>query len=157
MMEEDCWTGVSSPGIVPPFSFSRCYLRQLILISSVALAGCASSKTATSAPTPATAATGASTPLETVRISASLGGGTSTIETHPASGPTKIAVGFSADRVWRVLKIAYDSLAIPVSTLDPSARTIGNGSLRIRRRLGDVAVSKYINCGNTQGGSSADV
>jgi hypothetical protein len=34
--------------------------------------------------------------------------------------------------------------------------TMGNSSLRVRRRLGDVAISKYINCGNVQGGPSAD-
>ena len=55
-----------------------------------------------------------------------------------------------------MLKAAFDSLAIPVSSIDPATHTMENSSLRVRRRLGDVSVSKYINCGNTQSANAAD-
>jgi hypothetical protein len=58
--------------------------------------------------------------------------------------------------VWVALKTTYDSLAIPISTIDPATHTMGNTTMRVRRRLGNIAMSKYINCGNTQGGPSAD-
>jgi len=79
-----------------------------------------------------------------------------TVDTHPGAAGAPITVGFAIDRVWGALRTAFDSVAIPVSTFDPATRTLGNASLRVRRRLGDVAMSKYVNCGNTQGGNSAD-
>jgi hypothetical protein len=94
--------------------------------------------------------------LETIRISGGAGLPTTTVDTHPTNESAVIAVGFPLDRVWGALRTAYDSLAIPVSSVDASTRTIGNASMRIRRRLGNVAMSKYVNCGNVQGGPSAD-
>lgn len=79
-----------------------------------------------------------------------------TVDTHPASGPAVMKIGFPVDRVWGALRSAFDSLAIPVTSTDPATRTMGNSALRIRRRLGDVAVSKYVNCGNTQSANAAD-
>ena len=79
-----------------------------------------------------------------------------TLDTHPTSGPAVTRIGFPVERVWDVLKTAFDSLAIPVSSIDPATHTMGNASLRVRRRLGDVSVSKYINCGNTQSANAAD-
>jgi hypothetical protein len=66
------------------------------------------------------------------------------------------SVAFPTERVWSVIRAVYDSLAIPVTIFDPASHTIGNAALRVRRRLGETALSKYLNCGSTQGGSSAD-
>jgi len=125
-------------------------MHRLTMLSCAALVGCASSK-ATTAPQASP-----STPLETVRVSGSVGGGTMTLDTHPTSGPAVARVGFPVERVWDVLKSAFDSLAVPVTSTDPATHTMGNSSLRVRRRLGDVSVSKYINCGNTQSANAAD-
>jgi hypothetical protein len=125
-------------------------MHRLTLIALAAFVGCApSTTTGGTAPSPAT-------PLETVRVSGSVGGGTMTLDTHPTSGPAVVRVGFPVERVWDVLKTAFDSLAIPVTSTDPATHTMGNSSLRVRRRLGDVSVSKYINCGNTQSANAAD-
>ena len=78
------------------------------------------------------------------------------VETHPAGAAVVSTVGFPLDRVWGALRVAYDSLALPVSSMDVATRTIATQSLRARRRLGNVALSRYVNCGNTQGGASAD-
>lgn len=80
-----------------------------------------------------------------------------TVDTHPTSGPSVTRIGFPVERVWGdVLKTAFDSLGIPVTSVDPATHTMGNSSLRVRRRIGDVSVSKYINCGNTQSANAAD-
>jgi hypothetical protein len=121
-------------------------MRRVTVISCVALLGCASSGTTT----------GGATPQESVRISGGVGLPTTTLDTHPTTAASTTTVGFPLDRVWGALRVAYDSLAIPVSTADPASHTMGNSSLRIRRRLGTVAMSKYVNCGNVQGGPSAD-
>jgi hypothetical protein len=78
------------------------------------------------------------------------------VDTHPITESARITVEFPIDRVWGAMKSAYDSLGIPIGTMDQASHTIGNNSLRIRRRLGDVSMSKYVNCGNVQGVQSAD-
>jgi len=60
------------------------------------------------------------------------------------------------DRAWAALRAAYDSIAVPVSIFDAASHTVGNGQFRVRRILGKVSLGKYVNCGSTQGGSSAD-
>ena len=80
----------------------------------------------------------------------------STVDTHPMDATSTSVLGFALDRVWGALRTAYDSVGVPVSTFDAATHTVGNSALRVRRRLGDVALSKYINCGNTQGGNGAD-
>jgi|SRR4051812_37084911 hypothetical protein len=121
-------------------------MRRHTMVSCLALVGCASSG----------AAPAAGSPQETVRISGGPGLGTSTVDTHPTTAAATSTVGFALDRVWVALRTAYDSVAVPVATLDQATHTLGNSSLRIRRRLGDIAMSKYVNCGNTQGGNGAD-
>ena len=131
-------SGIPSPG--------RYGMRHISMLSCAALLGCASSG----------AVPPGSAPQETIRISGGAGLPTSTVDTHPSDATSTSVVGFAPDRVWGALRIVYDSIAVPVSTLDATTRTIGNSALRVRRRLGDVALSKYINCGNTQGGNGAD-
>ena len=60
------------------------------------------------------------------------------------------------EKVWSVLQLSYDSLAIPITAIDPAARTIGNGGFIVHRKLGKARLSEYLNCGNSQGGPSAD-
>jgi hypothetical protein len=120
-------------------------MRGTTIISCLALAGCATTNAATSS----------SDSRDPVRV-ASTGLGAMNVETHTTNTAVGGKVGFAVDRVWGPLRAAYDSLAIPVAVLNAATGTMGNSSLRVRRRLGDVAISKYINCGNVQGGPSAD-
>jgi hypothetical protein len=61
------------------------------------------------------------------------------------------------DQVWKLLPGVLDALGIPVGTLEPASRTIGNSGLKIRGRLRGVPLSRYIDCGNsTQIGPNAD-
>lgn len=74
------------------------------------------------------------------------GSNTSNVQTLP----------FSADQVWRALPGAFDSLGITVRALDPVKRSIGNSGFAVRRRLGGVSLSRFIDCGTTQLGPNAD-
>ena len=125
-------------------------MRRIRVFSSLALVACASGKGASSpaATTPS--------PQETVRLSGGGGVGQMLVDTHPTSETARITVDFPMDRVWNAMKAAYDSLGVPVTSMDQASHTIGNNSMRIRRRLGDVPMSKYVNCGNVQGVQSAD-
>src|SRR5437667_10720875 len=53
-------------------------------------------------------------------------------------------VSYTIARVWRALPHAYDSLAIPLTVFDNAKHLIGNQGMKIRQKLGNVALSKYI-------------
>jgi hypothetical protein len=103
----------------------------------------------------ANAPAGSPAATETIRVGGGAGG-TMTAEIHPTVNAIGGAVPFTMDRTWAAVRTAYDSLALPVATFDPATHTIASPTLRLRRRLGEISLSKYINCGNTQGGQSAD-
>jgi len=64
---------------------------------------------------------------------------------------------YSVEQVWRVLPFVFDSLGIPVASMDPAKRTLGNESFRVRSRLKGTPLSKFIDCGtSTQIGPNAD-
>lgn len=72
----------------------------------------------------------------------------------PVAGVSVIGTGIG--RAWLALPGVYDSLAIPRTKVDEATHTLGNSSMQIRRRLGNVRLSKYIDCGTAQQGLSAD-
>lgn len=72
------------------------------------------------------------------------------------SGPTVHALDATVDRVWRLLPAVFDSLGVPVTRVDPAQRVIGNEGFKIRQRLRDVPLSRYVDCGQTQIGPNAD-
>ena len=63
---------------------------------------------------------------------------------------------YSSDAVWRILPSVFDSVGIPVSTIDQARKSIGNGGYKTRARLGKAPLSRYLDCGNTQIGPNAD-
>ena len=73
-----------------------------------------------------------------------------------SGGSDVFKVPHSADAVWKVLPSVFDSLAIPVNSIDPASKEIGNSALKIRSRLGKVYLSRYLECGSTQLGPNAD-
>jgi hypothetical protein len=77
-----------------------------------------------------------------------------TLNTTPNVGVVTMTAPL--DQVWKALIGVYEDLAIPVTTLDERSRLIGNVQLKVRRRLGTVPLTKYIDCGATQGGLSAE-
>jgi hypothetical protein len=82
--------------------------------------------------------------------------GSATLRVQP-NDPMAIAhVPFTPDAVWNVMQSVFDSLGIAVGTLDPDKRVIGNTELKVHGRLGPVSLSRYIDCGRTQGFDSAD-
>lgn len=72
----------------------------------------------------------------------------------PVAGVSLVGAGI--EKAWQVLPAVYDSLPIARTIFDPATHTIGTEGLQIRRRLGNVRLSKYLDCGVAQQGSSAD-
>jgi hypothetical protein len=79
-----------------------------------------------------------------------------TTEIHPTMNAIGATVPFAMDLTWPAARSAYDSLSLPVATIDPATHTLATAMLRLRRRVGETSLSRYLNCGNTQGGQSAD-
>jgi hypothetical protein len=122
-------------------------MRLPALIALAAVAGCASSA----------ATTGSSAGGGSARVIGSTGEGTvHAISTgsEPIAGETRIAAPLAS--AWTRLRAAYDSLGIQPTTIDAASKIYGNRGMQIRRQLGNVRLSKYIDCGNPQARPSAD-
>jgi hypothetical protein len=116
-------------------------MRPFVLFSVAALCGCAASTSTTS---------GRAT--ETVRVAGSGIG----MATAPNTGAIVATVPFASEQVWRTMPAVFESLGIPLTTLDPKKHLIGNEGFKLRQQLGTVRLSKYIECGTTQIGPNAD-
>ena len=121
-------------------------MRRVLSLSAILLSACASSQGGSAPPVPD----------QTYRIPSGDGGTTTmrAIGSDPSFSTKTISA--SAERIWSVLPAVYQSLGLPVTDRDAAAHTIGSSSFKVRRQLGNVPLSRYLDCGSTQGGSSAD-
>ncbi len=69
---------------------------------------------------------------------------------------TATIIALPLEQVWRALPMVFDSLEVPVSLVDPAGHVFGNEGVRIRKRIGGAAISRYFDCGTTQIGPNAD-
>jgi hypothetical protein len=116
------------------------------LLSCVALAACTTANTS-AAPPPSSSI---------IRVQSTAGGGGSTTLSM-SDGVSERKVAGPPDQVFKLLPSVLDSLGIPVNTLDPAKRTIGNSGFNLRGKLKGVSLSRYIECGGaTQMGPNAD-
>ena len=120
-------------------------MRRGMLLLMLAVAGCASGGAAGSAPASQTVRVVG--PAATQSVAMSGGAETSSSKTLP----------YTVEQVWRALPGVLDSLGIPIQTLDPAKRLAGNVGFKVRGRLKNVPLSRYIDCGNSTGiGPNAD-
>jgi hypothetical protein len=122
-------------------------MRRIVAIALLGLSACASSGGAGS---------GSPGPEQTVHIAGMNNSRGLRVNTGATDGPRIEVVLGSIDRVWAALPAVYDSLQIPVTDRDEGEHRIGNQGLRARGRLGGVPLTRYFNCGNSQGGPNAE-
>ena len=91
---------------------------------------------------------------ESVRVVGDVGGGS--IRMAGTDNVTSSTVPFAPDKVWTALATVYDSLGIPIATVDSKTMLVGNTGFNVRQKLGKTSLSKFIDCGRTQGFASAD-
>ena len=70
--------------------------------------------------------------------------------------PGLVTLEFPIADVWRALPVAYDSIGIPVGKMDTLSRVVGNEGYKLRRKLGGVPLTRYLDCGQAQGFKSAE-
>jgi len=74
-----------------------------------------------------------------------------------ASDPTnEFEIEGTPDQLWNVLPAVFAELEVPVTLRVQEERTIGNPEFRVRRQLGGVRLSRYLNCGDQLGNPNAD-
>lgn len=122
-------------------------MRRLAAISVILLSACTSSSQG-----PAVAPT----PDQTLRIPTSNASGGSTITIAQTESPSRRVIAAPAARIWDALPAVYQTLGLPITDRNAENHTIGTTSYKVRRRLGNVPLSRYIDCGSTQGSPSAD-
>jgi hypothetical protein len=118
-------------------------MRGLIAFALLAVPACATSHPESSRPT-----------SESVRVVGDVAGGN--IRMSSSDNVTRGSVPFTPDKVWTVLATVYDSLGIPIGTVDSKRMFIGNTGFKAHQKLGKTSLSKFIDCGRTQGFPSAD-
>lgn len=119
-------------------------MRRIAVLSLIAAAACGAGKTSTT-----------SQP-QTMRVvgQGGLTGNQLSMTSSSTASTTKL--DFPLETIWRSLASAYDSLKIPITTIDPKKHLFGNEGMKVRQKLGNVLLSKYIDCGQAQIGPSAD-
>lgn len=120
-------------------------MRRVTPLLMVIVAGCASGSGSASAPT-----------SQTVRVVGPSATASLALSGNPETSSSK-TLPYSVEQVWRALPGVLDSLGIPIQTMDPAKRIVGNAGFKIRGRLKNVPLSRYIDCGNSNGiGPNAD-
>ncbi|HEX3865338.1 MAG TPA: hypothetical protein VHV78_01255 [Gemmatimonadaceae bacterium] len=123
-------------------------MRIVPVLSALAVAACASSGSGGGSSSPA--------PIEQGAVSVAGPAGTTAVTVAGTDNSNVQTLPFTVDAVWRALPAIFDSLGIPVKTLDPMRRTIGNTGFTVRHRLKNRPLSRLIDCGQSQMGPSAD-
>ena len=122
-------------------------MRTIRVLCTLSVTACASS-----------GAVGSARPAETVRATggASMTSGSTGVSILPSSSEVNLTVAAPINAAWRAMPGVYQTLKIPLTTLDQQTHTIGNEGFKALKNLGGVALSKYIDCGNSQIGPNAD-
>lgn len=118
-------------------------MRRLLLCLMALLPACASSSGG-----------GASTTVRPATQTIGGDAGTLTIANTVTADVSHLT--FTPDAIFKILPSVFDSIGLPVNTVDPAQRTVGNTGFKIRQRLGKAPLSRYLDCGNTQIGPNAD-
>ena len=117
----------------------------LALLTVAVLAGCASSQAGDA---------GASSDGRTVRVVGTTG--TSEMRVTPSASSNTVKIDLPFANVWKALPEVYEQVGIPITTVSVGTSTIANDGMKLRRRLKDVPLGRYIDCGSTQGMPSAE-
>jgi hypothetical protein len=121
-------------------------MRPFAVASIVLLSACASSQGTAGAP-----------PTEqTVHVSTATGSTGSTMSLTSGDDPSQRTIAAPVSRIWDALPAVYETLGLPITDRNVQAHSMGTTSFMVRRRLGDAPLSRYLDCGDTQGSPSAN-
>lgn len=115
-------------------------MRRAVLLTAIALASCG----------PTTSSLPSSGPTQTTTSVTTGSGANMDITMHGDNRPSSNTISAAPERVWAVMPAVYQGLNIPVGTVDPAARVIGNKRVVTNSgRLAGGRASAYLSCGST--------
>jgi hypothetical protein len=94
--------------------------------------------------------------VQTVRVSGPGGG---ELRIRGSDDVNLVIVSDSMARVWSILPSVYDSLGLSLdpALMDSRRRILSSGTIKVRRKIGETSLSRYLDCGqSTQIGPNAD-
>ena len=100
------------------------------------------------------ACSSAVTPTQRVESTYIPGGGVMSITGE--NGTISVVIGAPLQTVWRILPMAFDSVGVPLTLIDPKKHVMANEGFKIRQKLRNERLSTYFECGTTQVGPNAD-
>ncbi len=112
------------------------------------LAGCASSSKAKATDMDRTGVSAQSVQL--------MGSTATTVRLAEDVRSAKAIVDLPPEKAYAALEAAYGALGIPVSQRDAGIRRLGNEALRARRKVGDLLMTKVVDCGGDSGMPNAE-
>ncbi len=126
--------------------------RRAALLLAVPLAACVSGSANRGAVSDPTANVPMTTRIETA-------GGTAEVRTVSNAVPTAdIGLLATPAKAFAALPGVFESLGVPFNTVLTDAGTFGAREMRMPRRLGKAALSRYVDCGtNATGSGNADI
>jgi hypothetical protein len=113
-----------------------------LVVILAALAGCASSS-----------GSGSQQGDQTIHVAGSGGG---FLRVRGSDGARSATLTVPVKRAWLAMPAVFDSLGIQISEHDETNHVIGISGMKVHKQLGATPLSKYLDCGNTQGFPSAD-
>ncbi len=127
-------------------------MRALTAAAILLLAACASTTGQSSAP----AGSGPGTVVDRVRV----GGDAAPFAMDATVQSTKFVssntIGKPLDDVWAVLPDIWNTLGVTVDGISQKEHRLTSSVIRVRRSLGGVPLSRYVDCGRSTLGPNAD-
>ncbi len=81
--------------------------------------------------------------------------GSAPVEMHTEASVAQRTFQVPAEEVWALLPGVFERLEIPVTTIDPAARELGNPGF-LARRVEGKRMNSYLDCGTMLGGAIAN-
>lgn len=85
-----------------------------------------------------------------------VGGGLNTVSMASGGNASSTEISASIEEVWGAVQAAYTVLNIPITLRQKETFLVGNTSYRVRRRVGDLAMIRVLDCGGDRGMPNAE-
>lgn len=82
--------------------------------------------------------------------------GASVMSVTGENGTISVTIGAPVQKVWQALPVAFDSVGIQLTLVDPKKHTMANEGFKVRQKIRNERLSTYFECGTTQVGPNAD-
>lgn len=127
-------------------------MRRFIVLTAVLFTGCASSTGGSATPS----GSGPGTVTDRVKISGGDQGALMDATIQSTKFVSSNTIGKPVDDVWAVLPDVWNTLGVTIDGISQKEHRLTSSVIRVRRSLGGVPLSRYVDCGRSTLGPNAD-